>query len=203
MSKPQRPNTSRAFDPWSATIEEAMVAQGEFDDQKSPEGPVFQWVAVQELKEAQKHGLKDGFDILKEVARCAQHGLVMPEWLARAFLRRYRAVQQLHAGSWDDDKAFGRPYPKGAQIAAMRRRIMNRVTVALEVRRFIENDPDAPLDPEWDRIGEMVAKSAKEAQKLHAEAVKMGLTSTPGVMRSRLKFGTSKLAKLSRETPSN
>lgn len=162
------------FDPWTSTFEEAVAAQEAHADSIDPDGPIYRWSAAQELLAIEKKGLHNGFDVLAAVALCALRGLVMPDWLARAYLERYRAVQQLRADSWDDDSAFGRPYPKGAQVGAMRRRRLNRIKVALEVKKFISMHPELPLDPEWTRIGQSISKSDKEAQKLYSEAVKLG-----------------------------
>lgn len=184
MTTTKKPSRVKAlaFDPWTASWEEAQAAH---EDTAGPEGAIFQWIAAQGLKNPEQNSEGDGFSVLAAVASCAMHGLVMPDWLARAFLRRYRAVQQLRVDSWDAPEAFGRPYPKGAQITAMRRRRLNRLKVALAVRQFVEMHPDAPLDPEWSRIGSLVAKSDKEAQKLFSEALKMGLAIEPSEIRSR------------------
>jgi hypothetical protein len=171
------------FDPWRATLPEAEAAHRDSD---GPVGAVFQWAAAQKLKEMQARESRDGFDVLWCVAECATHGLVMPDWLVAEYLRRYRAVQQLHVDSWADPQSFGRAYPKGAQVQAMRRRRVNRVKVGLAVTEFVKANPDKPLDSEWERIGEMVAKSDKEAQKLFSEAVASGLFVTAADLRRKL-----------------
>lgn len=173
------------FDPWKSNLEEALIEQERFADQIDPEGPIYQWCAAQEIKALEKAGLKSGFDVLAAVAVCAQHGLAMPDWLARSYLKRYRAVQQLHVASWDDEGAFGRPYPRGAQVGAMRRRRLNRVKVANAVTEFVQGNPDSPLEPEWPRIGALVSKSDKEAQKLYSEALRMGPFVKPEILRAR------------------
>lgn len=173
-----------AFNPWTSSWEEAQAAH---DDTAGPEGAIFQWCAAQAISSFQVQlGTSDGFDILRQVASCAVHGLVMPDWLAKAFLRRYRAVEGMHVDSWDDPSAFGRPYPKGVQISAMRRRQLNRLKVAQAVREFVTMHPDEPLDPQWERIGSLVAKSDKEAQKLLSEAIKRyGEIYAPSRIRER------------------
>jgi hypothetical protein len=51
---------------------------------------------------------------------CANHDLVMPEWVSRAFIRGYDKVLTCRAGSWDE--AFGAPYPKGFHLVGTRKR---------------------------------------------------------------------------------
>lgn len=198
MTTAKKPAMAKAmaFDPQTASLEEAQAAH---DENAGPVGALYQWDAVQELNNYEKKAQRDGFDVLAAVALCALRSLVMPDWLVRDFLQRYRAVQQLRAGSWDDPESFGRPYPKGAQIGATRRRRHNRLIVANAVLNFVKMNPDAPLDPEWGRIGGLVSKSDKEAQKLFSEAVKLGLAMEPAEIRRRLGWPAvpSKLPKIS------
>ena len=71
------------------------------------------------LKQAIDGG--DGFAVLAAISHCVTSGLVAPEWLADAFNRRYASVVGFGAGSWDDPSAFGRPYPKGTNLASLRK----------------------------------------------------------------------------------
>lgn len=178
-------NMAPPFNPWTATIEEAQSLQAAHLDQADPEGPIFQWMAARKLESFQKRGLKNGFDVLEAVSICALHGLVMPEWLARGYLKRYRSVQQLHVSSWDDESAFGRPYPAGTQVAAARQRRKNMFVVVNLVNEFIGMHPDKPIDPEWERIGGEISKNSKEAQRLFLQAVKDGLIKPTNELRSK------------------
>lgn len=173
------------FDPWNSSFEDAQLAHRESD---GPTGAIFQWAAAQKIKQMQAKDSRDGFDVLSSVAACAVHGLVIPDWLALEFLRRYRAVQQLRVDSWADPASFGRAYPKGTQVPALRRRRSNRYTVGLAVAEFVRTNPTAPLDGEWERFGALIAKSDKETQKIFAEAVKLGIVSSPTDIRKSLGF---------------
>jgi hypothetical protein len=78
---------------------------------------------VNQLKERiESNGEESGFDVLYCVSQCATNDLVMPVWLAYAFNRRYHAVVQFRAISWDDPKSFGKPYPKNTNLTAQRKR---------------------------------------------------------------------------------
>jgi len=185
------------FDPWTATLE---VAELQPEAHRSPDGAIFQWAVASELtarREAIERG--DGFDVLQAIAACAMQRLVMPDWLVRAFLRRYRAVQQLQVASWDAPEAFGPPYRKGTQLAAMRRRRDNRLRVAMAVREFVQSHPDKPLDPQWDGIGKAIGEGKSNAQELYRQAVQMGLAETPAAIRRKLSWPEvpAKLPKLS------
>ncbi|MBK9685426.1 MAG: hypothetical protein IPO59_19825 [Betaproteobacteria bacterium] len=187
------------FDPWTATFEEAQAAHGGDD---GPCGPLYQWAAVQELlakRERIESG--DGFTVLQAVAECARCGLVMPDWLATVFLRRYRRVQQLHVDSWDDESAFGRPYPKGAQLPAMRRRRLARARIANVLAEFVQRFPDESLETLFaaagatgkDRaeghLGEYAARlgvGKTEASRLYCEALKMGIGIPHTEIRKRI-----------------
>lgn len=180
------------FDPWTATMEEAQ-AQPDVD---GPEGAVFQWSAAAELTKNRDEILAgNGYSVLKAVALCAQHGLALPDWLARVFLKRYRAVRG--AGSWDAEDVFGRPYPKGAQLSALRRRRLNRVRVCNAVAAAINRDPDCKIDTAfWEEIGRVIGEGKSNAQRLHAEAVRIGFASSPTERKRRFGASPTKLAKL-------
>lgn len=115
------------FDPWSATVDDAVAADSSFEID-GPEGPLFQWQAVQNISAMRERAEQgDGFAVLDAVSQCIRHGLKVPDWLARMFLRRYDAVLNCRAGSWDDAAAFGRPYPQRTEIALLRLRRIKRL----------------------------------------------------------------------------
>jgi hypothetical protein len=110
-----------AFDPWRATLDEAIAQQELSDQAKGPAGPLFQWQAVESVNALRAEiEAGDGFAALDAVARCLRHDLVAPGWLARAFVAGYDKVLNCRAGSWDE--AFGRPYPKRARLDTLRQR---------------------------------------------------------------------------------
>ncbi len=172
------------FDPWTATFEDAQAAHGGDD---GPCGPLHQWAAVQELLAGREQiEAGDGFDALQAVALCAMRGLVMPDWLVTVFLRRYRRVQRLHADSWDDESAFGRPYPKHAQLPALRRRRDGRIKASLAFSDRLQRDPMRAVDKAlWEDIGREIGEGATRAEELYREALRMGIGSTAADMRKR------------------
>jgi hypothetical protein len=118
------------------------------DEMAGPHGAMFRYVAALGIERIHQKGRAiTGVDVLACVRQCATHGLVMPDWLAFEFNRRYDAVAlNLRAASWDDPLAFGRPVPKGAHVAAMRKRRTLRHQVANEVRRLLQESPDNKID---------------------------------------------------------
>jgi hypothetical protein len=137
------------FDPFAATFEDAQSLQ-ELTGDHGPTSALYQWFEAQRLT-AGRVGIESGtgYDVLAAVADCALHGLVMPDWLARAYLKRYRQVQQLHVASWEADSAFGKPYPLNAQVGAMRRRRLQRHRVWIVVTDYVKRHPQSPMDPLW------------------------------------------------------
>lgn len=163
-----------AFDPWSCSWEQAREAEASASPAPAV-GPIAQWVAVQRVLNARLAvETGDGFAVLEAIAACALHGLVAPDWLASEFLKRYRAVQQLRVDSWDAEEAFGKPYPKGFQLARARVRRAARLRVVLLVENFVRRSPSDPLDAEWDRIGREANVGKTLAQELYSEAVALG-----------------------------
>lgn len=133
------------------TLQEAQAAQAAAlaaDPTRSdsdPSLPLFQWVALHQLDALrQQFDAGDGMALLAAVRHCANHDLAMPAWVADAFIQCYDRVLTCRAGSWDD--VFGRPYPKGANLNAMRKRRTLRFAVWNEVQRILMSEPDTAID---------------------------------------------------------
>jgi len=120
-----------------------------------PEGLIFQYFAVRMVMSL-RPGIEagSGFDVLEAVAECARCGLVMPDWLARAFLKRYRAVSQFRAKSWDDPLSFGQPYPKGMNIGAKQKARVKGLGLYLRVKSLREKNPEVSLLKALETVGE-------------------------------------------------
>ena len=131
------------FDPFTATFEEAQAASEGLP--VSPPKPLMQFFAARQVDAYRAHVEKgDGFAVMRAVAECARCDLPLPDWLAVAFLTRFRAVAHLRVGSWDE--AFGVPFPGGKQLAARRRRCEARLRVAQELMDFVERHPELSVD---------------------------------------------------------
>ena len=184
-----------AFNPWTATFDEARAAQPEGFDPK-PDLPLYQWNAAREV-EALRPSIErgDGFAVLDAVSRCALHGLVIPDWLAREYLRRYRAVQHCRVRSWDE--AFGRPYPPGTNIAARRRAQKNRIAASLAFHDILISDPARTVDKGlFEEIGKRIGEGATRAEDLYREALQLGIGQTAAEIRGFLQIKPTKSGKL-------
>lgn len=169
------------FDPWAATFEEAKDAQERLDpggDSPNPVLPIYQFAAAQRIN-ARRPAIEagSGFDVLACIRDCVTHGLVAPEWLAYAFNRRYDAVLNLRAGSWDDTASFGRPYPKGKQLMRMREDRQLRTSVWLAVVEAKKRNHKTPIDRGlFETIGASLKPpiSGSRAEELYYQALKRG-----------------------------
>lgn len=93
----------------------------------SPDDPLFKYLGVRQCNDARQSVEEgNGMAIMYCICICGTHGLVMPDWLARAFNARYLSVANfaIKRNSWDE--AFGTPYPKETTIAAQRKRRTGR-----------------------------------------------------------------------------
>jgi hypothetical protein len=161
------------FDPWTASLEEAQREQ-ESSRHDGPDAPIFQWKAARDI-EGQKDLIEsgDGFAILACVRKLMTHGLVAPAWLAYAFNKRYDAVLNCRANSWDDQNAFGRPYPKGKHLNALRKSRTIRFQIFNSVNQILASEPSTPIDSElFARAGRMAKPPVgkTEAERLYREA---------------------------------
>lgn len=167
------------FDPWTATFEEAMAEQERWQEAggaiSSPLGPIAQANGAYEILAAKERiDAGDGFAVLYAIRVLVTNGLVAPEWLAFAFNRRYDAVNWFRAGSWDDSLAFGRPYPKGTNLAARRKARIGRFSVWNAAVAKIDSSPDTPIDKSFfEEIGKPLGFGATLAEELYRQAKKM------------------------------
>lgn len=132
---------------WS--FEDAKAAQDEWDKSGDHSqyavGPLFRWIAAQQLKD-----LKTMFDagdkvaLLETISLCALRDLSIPKWCAIAYLKAYRKVIHYKVGSWDD--AFGKPNPKGTHLGAKRQKREYMFAVYDRIKQIREIDPSVPID---------------------------------------------------------
>lgn len=144
-------------------------------DEDGPCGLLFQYAATRNvlaLRPAIEAG--SGFDVLEAVGECARCGLVIPDWLAEAFLKRYRAVSQARAKSWDDPQAFGAPYPKSTNVNAVRKARIIGVRLYSEASRLMNYPPHLSQTDALAQVGEKlgVAKTlAEQYFRMHRERI--------------------------------
>ena len=153
---------------------EYWLARHPDEMQQAPLADLARYEAAHELHTAEPSaGEMSGFDVLHWVSVCARCGLAMPEWLSRAYLRRYDAVLNLRAGSWDDPAAFGRPYKKGANLTAMRKRRRLRFAVLAQITMVRWQEPDTPIDENlFERVGKEFNVGKTLCAELYYEAIR-------------------------------
>jgi hypothetical protein len=120
-------------------------------------------------RDRQRFEAGDRNALLAAVRLCANFDLVMPEWLSSAFIAAYDDVLRARKGSWDE--AFGKPYPKGAHLATIRKHRTKRLQLWLGVSqlRWKEGNPKDAVE----RVGESLGLGRSLAHDLYNEAVKM------------------------------
>ncbi len=105
--------------------------------------PIFQFRAKFGLLiEEAEFEAGDKNALLAAIHICATHCLVLPEWLAKAYISEYDKVLRHEVGSWDD--AFGRPFPKGKHLNAARKKREKAGEVWHRVRQL--HDQGRPID---------------------------------------------------------
>lgn len=96
-----------------------------------------------------------GFAVLSAVRACGTYELVMPDWLVYAFNRRYDAVLNFRAISWDDPLSFGKPYAKGTNANARQKARSLRYAIYNAVTDILKKEPGTAIDRIlFDSIGE-------------------------------------------------
>lgn len=152
---------------WSAVRAGADLLHGE-GDAPLMASPLFQSLtayAVNAMRPAVESG--DGGAVLEAVAKCAAHGLVLPGWLAAAFVRRVESVHTGDVASWDDPTAFGRAIPEGMNrngVYARQQVAPQAYRAALDLLRL---DPERPIDKGfYEDVGRAIGRSATSADDM-------------------------------------
>lgn len=153
---------------WKATTE--LLASDPSRDISDPTLPVHRLAAIERIEsERARYEAGDSVALLGAIRECACHEMPLPDWAARAFIRGYDQVLNCRAGSWDE--VFGRPYPKGTHLAALRKRRLNRIRVILAVRKAREDGRAIDVSL-FEAIGLSLGLGKSLAAELYYEAKK-------------------------------
>jgi hypothetical protein len=138
---------------------------------------IFRQQAILDLEALEKQfNAGDDFALLLAIRKCANFDLVMPDWVARNFIRRFDLVLNCRTKSWDE--AFGRPYSKGKHLKAMRDDREQRFIVWNHIRGILATDPDTVIDEAlFERVGADLGIGKTRCGRLYYEALNMQLTS--------------------------
>lgn len=160
---------SSAFDPWTASVEDSLQLEFDLED---PRSHLWQFMTATQLK-GRRSEIEEGsgLDVLGAVALCALHGLVLPDWIAKPFLERFRAVEQMQVGSWDAAEAFGPPH-RGRHVEQLRLRSDQKQQVLHLVAMFVRANPTVPVSSQWDDIADSIGIRRQKAEELHAEGIR-------------------------------
>lgn len=163
----------RTIKQWS--FEQACSEQAQFArDLPSYLGPLPRFMAFRVLDDLEKdyETNNQGFSILAGVRKCANHDLVMPLWLAKAFISRYDLVLNCHVGSWDE--AFNPPIKKGVHLNALRKQRELKFAVLNAVREMRNANPPTPIDKAlFEVVGAKFALGATLAEKYYYAAERL------------------------------
>lgn len=112
------PRPSKAEIGKYAALSEAQAAH-EAAGGLSRNGPLFRAAALEALDQLQRRFAGgDAWALITAMNSCAVHDLVMPDWLAREWLRRSRAAMFYAVASWDE--VLPPIKPKGRKLSALR-----------------------------------------------------------------------------------
>lgn len=145
---------------------EAALAADPTRSNADPTLPIFRFVARNDLLiEKARYEAGDKNALLGAIRICANHDLVMPEWLARAFIRSYDKVLTHRVKSWDE--AFGSPLPKGKHLNAARKKREKSPAVWLEVRRMVTEEGRAIDDLLFEDVGKKLGLGKTQASEFY------------------------------------
>jgi hypothetical protein len=130
--------------------------------------PVRQKLAAHQCLE-----LKDKLDAgdsgaaLDAIALCAVHGLVIPSWLAVAFVSRYHAVIYGDARDWNDERAFGRAFSKNVKKSGTSAKKQLAPWAYECAMGLLDADPDKPINWDfYDEVATEIGSSSSNVQRV-------------------------------------
>lgn len=137
-----------------------------------PDSPRGKWDALQKLKHYEKvYTEGTSIALLLAIKKCMESKLVVPDWAAKEFVRKFNRVDSLEVLSWDD--AFGRPYKKGMTAAAKKRQEQLAPIVLQKVVDNYCSDNRRAIDVGlFEEIGGSLGISTATAQRYYRYARK-------------------------------
>jgi hypothetical protein len=143
-------------------------------DDTAPFQDVFRQQAILDLEALEKQfSTGDDFALLLAIRKCANFDMVMPDWVARNFIRRFDQVLSCRVGSWDE--AFGQPYP-GKHLKGLRRNRELRFAIWVRIRKIRRRFPAIPIDERlFGHIGKKFGIQKTKVGELYYQADRMVL----------------------------
>lgn len=148
-----------SFDPWMP-LEQAVAQDWSLTEEQLMQGVMAR--GLMRDSEAIVNG--SGLDVLEAIQTCIRYKLVVPEWLGDAFRKRLNSVRLHEVASWDSPQAFGKPFPKGAHLARLRKDSRSGPVIYQCVRQLLTADPTRPIDESL--FEDVAAKFAKNVKGL-------------------------------------
>ena len=160
----------RNLDEWS--FDEAQADDDLFaGSANDPTRPISRFLAFRFLEECEVEFIetRSGRAILRAIRRCANCDIVLPEWLARAYISMYDKVLNCQAGGWDD--AFDKPFPKGSHLSALRKKRKLQMLVLNKVRERLALEPKTPIDKSlFEEVGNGLGLGATLTEEFYYSA---------------------------------
>jgi hypothetical protein len=131
------------------TFEEALRANQEELNKtpgrssSDPALPLIQWWTLSELEYCKGQYESDTYWLMTAIRLCANHELPLPEWAAKAYIKAYDTVHNAREKSWD--KVFGKPYKKGSNLNAIRKKRNLEFAVLNSITNKLQNNPNTPI----------------------------------------------------------
>jgi len=135
-----------------------------------PNSPRGKWNTLHKLiqyEKAYRSGVNNA--LLLAIKKCLESQLVVPEWAAVEFVRKFDLVDTLEVTSWDD--AFGRPYKKG-MTASARKKQERLAPIVLQkvVDNYCSESPQPINAILFEEIGEPLGISRSTAENYYKYA---------------------------------
>ncbi|MDR6857226.1 hypothetical protein [Variovorax guangxiensis] len=158
------------FDVWNSTEAEviALIRAGRID---APGPLLAQWTAASLITRNRARIEASGPALMDAISRVAKEGLVMPAWMAEAYLVRYSKIEKLEVGSFDE--AFGPlPFKPGQRLKNLnqRRRLIPLVSRALI--DALNAEPTRAIDADlFEEVGKKFGYGHTTTEQIYREGV--------------------------------
>lgn len=109
-----------------------------------PTLPLFQWFALSKLQILGQKFEHDSYLLMTAIRICANHDLPLPEWASKAYVKAYDEVNNARKKTWDE--VFGKPYAKGRNLNAIRKKRTCMFAVLNAVNAELQANPSTAID---------------------------------------------------------
>ncbi len=110
-----------------------------------PRLPFPQWYALRKLDVLQtNYEQGDSFALMYAIYICATYEVIMPHWVALPYMKAFNSIGSYESKDWNE--VLGRPFPKGVNLNARRKKSELKLQLYNTVNSIRRSNPERAID---------------------------------------------------------